>query len=74
MNRSMLLSAISSTAIVAGVALAPLAYADDMNKSDTVSHSDSMKKSNMSKSDSMKKDESDSMKKSSMSHDNGMSK
>jgi pentapeptide MXKDX repeat protein len=74
MKRNMLLSAILSTAIAAGIALAPVAYADEMNKGDTMSHSDSMNKdSNMSKSDSMKKGNSDSMNKDS-THDNGMSK
>ena len=66
MIKSILLSAILSTMITAGIALAPnAAFADDMKK-DTMKKEDSMSKDTMKK-DTMKKE--DSMSKDTMKKD-----
>ena len=57
MTKSILLSAILSTAIAAGIALAPAsAFADDMKKKDSMSQDSMKNKDTMKKSDSMAKD------------------
>lgn len=72
MKKSVLFSAILSTAIAAGFALAPAsAFADDMKK-DSMKKEDSMAKDSMKKEDSMAKDsmkKEDSMSKDSMKKD-----